>query len=82
MSKFSFPQIAKEFHRLFHTSFYPFYSIKLHIATGRILPDLGLLDDYLKKMHKDFVDGISMKEIIRMKYGEEAEEFIQNLISE
>jgi len=43
--------------------------------------DIIKFDEELYKRHKDYVDGISCKEIVQLKYGDEGRELIQNLIS-
>ena len=85
MNRASVTEVAAEFQRLFHIPLEPFFSAfscSVYQTHKIIIPDFSLLDKYFTKHYKEEYAGVSMREIIRRKYGDEAVAFIKELISE
>ncbi len=68
-----YARLAKRFSRLFHTSFEPFFWYELSARTGYVWINLPLLNQALPHFHADYnTCGLSMKEFVRAKYGNDA----------
>lgn len=77
-----FYQVAERFGLLFGTRLIHFIdNMRTAIVTGRVTIDLCKLDSWLHEKHVDYEkSGLSMQELIRKEYGEEANEIIKKLI--
>ena len=83
MNRLTYPEVAREFHRHFHTSFQPFFMDIYSARTGIIQFDIARFDDYLHRQHGDYEsNGKSMRDTVTERYGAEATEFILKLISQ
>lgn len=74
-------QLGKDFSSLFLMPFGGFYDPLMSWLMGRFVIDIQKLDDSLHSLFGDYEDlGMSMQEIIKLKYGSRAAEFIEALI--
>jgi len=81
MNNLTYPEVAKEFHGHFHTSFHSFFMPVYSVMTDKIQFDLVKFDDYLYKQHGDYErEGRSMQDAVTEIYDPEATKFILKLI--
>ena len=80
MNKISYTRLAKRFSRLFHTSFEPFFWYELSARTGYVWVNLPLLNEAIPYFHAEYdTCGLSMKEFVRTKYGDDALDLLLKL---
>ena len=76
----TFPEIDKRLQSLMRLRFKPLMNVMLSLWLDRPILDILLLDDALHKRHGDYEnEGLSMSDLIKIEYGEEAESFISKL---
>jgi hypothetical protein len=74
-------KVRHDFYRIFNRDFAPFYDCLMSAAFGRIWMDLVAFDDFLQEQFGDYTErGLSMKDLIIEKYGQEGFELINKLI--
>lgn len=81
-----FPVYAKKFRELFpdiDRSLNCFIDPELSLITRKPVFHIAVFDNQLHKLHGNYEDerGLSMRELIREKYGDRAVEFVLELIS-
>jgi len=62
----------RDFYEAFGVPIKPLYDGLMTLIFGCIQIDPYKFDEYLYKVHKDYVEGISMKEIILKHYGQDS----------
>lgn len=73
--------VADNFKKYFGVSIYSYLDSMMSMVTGKITIDIIRFDDYLHEQFGQYEDDKkSMSDIIKEKYGEEAEAFIKQLI--
>ena len=73
--------VADNFKKYFGVSINSYYDSMMSMVTGKITIDIIRFDDYLHEQFGQYEDDKkSMSDIIKEKYGEEAEAFIKQLI--
>jgi hypothetical protein len=74
-------QARKDFERHFKVSIGTFYDGETTVVFQKICIDIFKFDEWLHARHGDYEDrGLSMEEIVIEKYGNEANELINDLI--
>lgn len=74
-------EVKNLFHEYFHTDFGRFYDGLMSVILNHLSIDIIKFDNYLQSKFGDYIsENKSMEDIIIEKYGEKANEFINNLI--
>ena len=72
-------KIANEFKQIFGVNLNSYIMPELKII-GLAVLDICKFDDYLKSIHKDYADNISMHDYIQSHYGENAVKLVEKLL--
>jgi len=84
MGKYNIGEWAKaktDFERVFHVNIAPFYDGLTTVLFQKICINILIFDDYLHKLYGFYEDkGLSMKEMIFKKYGNEGIELMDKLL--